>query len=106
MTDPELALFENIRQAGLPIPHTEYRGIPGRKFRFDGAWPELMICYEVEGGQWIRGRHQRPIGYEKDCEKYNLAALEGWKVLRFTPAMIDDGRALATIEEAIKRELS
>jgi len=24
------------------------------------------------------------MGYSKDCEKYNLAILNGWKVLRYT----------------------
>jgi very-short-patch-repair endonuclease len=34
------------------------------------------------------GRHQRPGGYERDLEKYNLAISEGWQVVRFTPQMI------------------
>jgi hypothetical protein len=48
-----------------------------------------------------RGRHVRGRGYERDCEKYNAAALAGWIVLRVTTDMIQDGRALALLETAI-----
>jgi hypothetical protein len=33
--------------------------------------------------------------------RFDLAALAGWRVLRFTAAMVRDGRALETIRKAI-----
>lgn len=69
-------------------------------YRFDFAWPDELLAVEVEGATHARGRHTRGSGYEKDCQKYNTAALEGWTVLRFTGAMVKDGRALQTIEDA------
>ena len=56
---------------------------------------------EVEGGTWSWGRHVRPDGFERDAEKYNAAALAGWRVLRFTGKMVEDGRALATLRQAL-----
>lgn len=95
----EAELSLHLRATGIPAPLTEYKFHPKRKFRADFAWPEFMLLVEVEGGQYIRGRHQSPKGFEADCEKYNLAALEGWVVLRFTTSMIHDGRAIATIAD-------
>ena len=42
----------------------------------------------------------RGKGYEADCIKYSTAALMGWKVLRATTAMLNDGRALELLERA------
>jgi hypothetical protein len=36
------------------------------------------------------GRHTSGGGFIKDCEKYNAAALLGWRVLRYTTSNIDD----------------
>lgn len=83
-------------------PETEYRFHGLRRWRFDFAWPGRMLAVEVEGGQWVNGRHQRGKGYEDDCEKYNTAALMGWRVLRFTGDMVKDGRALATLLAALE----
>ena len=62
---------------------TEYKFHPDRRWRFDFAIPELKLAFEAEGGVWTRGRHTRPTGYIKDCEKYNAAMDLGWKVYRF-----------------------
>lgn len=70
------------------IPVCEYKFHPTRRWRFDFAYPKSMIALEVEGGTWIGGRHIHPIGFEKDCEKYNMAASMGWKVYRVTPKML------------------
>lgn len=61
----------------------EHLGIPGRRFRFDYAIPSLMIAIEYEGLGY-KSRHTNALGYTNDCRKYNLAALHGWKVLRYT----------------------
>jgi len=99
----EETLALQIAADALPAPEQEYRFHCVRKWRFDFAWPELMLGVEVEGGTWIRGRHTRGYGFEKDCEKYNEAALEGWLVLRFTGGMVRDGRALSIIKRAMER---
>lgn len=98
--DTALSQFPHLEK-----PDTEYRFHGKRRWRFDFAWPALMLAVEVEGGQWVNGRHQRGKGFEDDCEKYNEAALYGWTVLRFTGDMVKDGRALATLLKALRRLL-
>ncbi len=109
---PAAALFDygetlliQLRLAGLPEPEREFLFHRKRKWRFDLAWPELLIAVEVEGGIWVGGRHVRGEGYEADCEKYNEAQLAGWMVLRFTPGMIKKGKAGEVIETAIRRAI-
>lgn len=69
---------------GIPIV-AEYRFHEQRKWRFDYALPGQRIALEVEGGVWTQGRHTRPKGFLGDMEKYNTAAVMGWRVLRTTP---------------------
>ena len=68
----------------------------GRKFRFDFAILDKKIAIEIEGGVWSGGRHTRGAGYSKDMEKYNLATLNGWRLLRYTP---DQLNSLQTFEQ-------
>lgn len=76
------------------IVQREYRfdipkeGEKQRKWRFDFAYPDIKLAIEVEGGIWLGGRHVHPIGFSKDCEKYNAAAKQGWRVFRLVPQMI------------------
>lgn len=94
-------LLQQIVGFHLPVPEREYRFDSKRRFRFDFAWPDLLIAAECEGGVWTNGAHSRGKHYTSDCEKYNLAALAGWRIFRFTTDMISDGTAIATIESAL-----
>lgn len=80
----EMLLHEILNEAYPGQWVSEHKGIEGRKFRFDCANPSKKIAIEIEGGLWITGRHNQPIGMIQDMEKYNLAVLNGWKVLRYT----------------------
>jgi hypothetical protein len=62
----------------------EYRFHDDRKFRFDFAIPELKIAIEYEGLLSEKSGHTTLGGYTSDCEKYNLAVTEGWRLLRYT----------------------
>lgn len=90
-----------IKYEGIALPQREYRFAPPRKWRFDFAWPDKGVAVEVEGGVYVRGRHQRPKGFENDCEKYNEACLRGWRVLRFTDKHIKSGVAIKQIMTAL-----
>ena len=87
--------------------YKEYKFLHDRKFRFDYIFlldNSLIkgIAIEFEGGVWSAGRHIRPIGFIKDCEKYNLASLNGYIVLRFTSECLKDpNRVKATIENTL-----
>ncbi len=62
---------------------------PTRGWAFDFAWGVHKVAVEVEGGAFSGGRHTRGAGFTEDCEKYNAAALYGWRLLRFTPQMLE-----------------
>jgi hypothetical protein len=106
-------LLEEIRLAGLPEPTREYTFHAARQWRFDFSWKESgqLVACEIEGGIWMQtvtGRskgHAHPERFESDCEKYNEAALYGWVVIRVTPDMIRDGRAIDWLERALLVEL-
>lgn len=93
----------HIRSVGLPEPRREFLFWPGRRFKFDFAWPDAKLACEVEGGTFMAGggRHQRAGGFETDAIKYSEAAIRGWAVIRVTGAMVKDGRAVALIERAL-----
>lgn len=97
----ETLLYHQINIHTLPRPQREFRFHPTRQWRFDFAYPEKKIGIEVEGGIWNGGRHTRGKGFEGDCEKYNEAVMAGWKVLRFTPKMVETGAAVRLIENAL-----
>lgn len=91
----------HCRAYGLE-PIREYQFTPTRKFKFDFAWPDLSLAVEVEGGtRFGLSRHSRGDGFERDCEKYNLAALEGWRVLRFSTRMVESGDAIDAVREIL-----
>lgn len=90
---------------------TEHRFHAERQWRFDFAWPAVMVAVEIEGGTWgrRRGRHTTGSGHQADCEKYNAAAIDGWCVLRFTskdlqsrPAQVID-EVMEAIRTVIRR---
>ena len=99
-------LVSQIRIAGLPAPASEYRfapvvdGKPVRRWRFDLAWPECQIAVELEGSLFTGGRHGGARSSIRDVEKYNAAALLGWRVIRTVPAMVRSGAALVLVEVA------
>lgn len=97
--------FEHqLRAVGLPDPVREHRFHGTRKWRFDYAWPEQLLAVEIEGGVWAKtpGRHTRGSGFCNDCEKYNHAALLGWRVLRGEAKMVESGDLLKFVELALK----
>ena len=69
-------------------------------WRFDFAWPDKRIAFEIEGAPG-RGRHTTFIGFSKDCEKYNAATRLGWAVYRVTGAQVKDGYAMTLAEEVL-----
>jgi len=101
MSDLEQTLAVHLHAIGLPEPVREYRFAPPRCWRFDLAWPDLMLAVEVEGGTWVGGRHTRPRGFERDAEKYNAAVMAGWRVLRVTSRMVRSGQAARMIQHAL-----
>ena len=101
---------------GLPAGVVqEYKFHKHRNWRFDYAWPDQMLALEVEGGIYGRGKKCPACGRRKvaghssiqrlktDMEKYNHAALAGWRVLRVTPQQMKDGTAAMLVARALRR---
>jgi very-short-patch-repair endonuclease len=89
-----------------------------RKFCFDFCIPSLFIAIECDGGAFkkrtyrnkkgelittIGGRHNSGTGFLKDMEKLNLAAMMGWRILRFTPVQLCTNVTIETIRKTIQR---
>ena len=92
-----LMAFSRILKSQGERPELEFKFHPKRRWRFDLALPQHMVAIEIEGGVWTNGRHVRGKGFLSDIEKYNEAAVLGWRVLRFTPDMLDGLVPLATL---------
>jgi hypothetical protein len=81
----------------------------GRRWRCDFALPSLRLAIEYEGifggrtGQSGKSRHLTARGYSDDCEKYSvLSGVYGWRLVRVTPILMDDGRAGELVRRAIR----
>lgn len=103
---PLTPLVNLCRLAGLPVPVTEFRFHPTRKWRADYAFvnTEPKVLVEIDGGAWTQGRHTRGAGFIEDQRKLNAATLLGFTVLRYTPdrlgECINDLRILFAKEAA------
>lgn len=126
----EVTLFNQIIEEGLPEPQKEYVFHPTRRWRIDFAFVEHKVAIEVEGGSFgalvicgtckkpvfftrkdgkripVRqaGRHNDPVSYERDVEKYNELALAGWTLIRITPKLIKEHKAIGLIRRALISE--
>lgn len=104
MSNAEELLYQMILTAGLPQPVREFAFASPRRWRFDLAFPSQMVAFEIEGGTWILGRHTSGVGFRRDCDKYNMATLLGWRVYRVTTDMVLDGSALELVRKALGRQ--
>lgn len=96
----------------IPPPIAEFRFSASRKWMFDWCWPERMLALEVEGGIYGRGKpcpvcKRKPPGAHSsiqrllsDMEKYNEAAILGWKVIRCQPEDLATGAVFALLKRA------
>lgn len=100
----ERHLATRIQQLGLPKPEREYRFHVKRRWRFDFAWPAHKLAVEIEGSVWTQGRHTRGGGFIADLQKYNIAAIEGWTVLRFSTEQVLDDAAIRQIQDWFKEK--
>ena len=76
------------RSLGGPALEREFRFHPTRKWQADFAHLPSRTLIEIEGGIWVRGRHNSPRGFAADAEKYLEAELAGWRVIRLVDQQI------------------
>jgi very-short-patch-repair endonuclease len=110
MIDKADAFMFYWRACGIaPEPVAEYPFTKtiGRRHRFDFAFVEQKVAVEVEGNAWHvpgGGKHIT----DRDLEKYNLAASMGWRVLRFSPAMLkrDPQGCIEIVLKTLERKIA
>src|SRR5690242_9976865 len=100
-----------LKAAKIPYKR-EYKAIKGRDFRFDfrcvntfddanKRFIPQVVLVEIQGGIWKKGGHSSGTGITRDCEKYSLAAANGWRIILATPAQVKSGQCLQWIEQAL-----
>ncbi len=110
MSHLEDTLAAHIKLLGLPEPIREYTAIPGRRFRWDFAWPNFRLLLEVQGGTWGKGgkggpsAHSGGLAASRDCEKGNLATCAGWRTLNVTTDQIRKGEAVRFLQAFFNHE--
>jgi very-short-patch-repair endonuclease len=63
----------------------EYQFDEIRKWRFDFCFPAVKVALEYEGGIFMaKSGHNTAKHFTKDSDKYNRAAVLGWRVIRVT----------------------
>ncbi|WP_151794609.1 DUF559 domain-containing protein [Acinetobacter soli] len=97
----EVTLVRDLRALKINYEQ-EYKFHPERNWRADFLITGTKILIEVEGGIWSGGRHIRGKGFIADMEKYNAAAILGFKVLRFDTQQVKSGLAIKQIENLVR----
>ncbi len=77
-----------LRSERLPRPRTNV-WFAEHSFEVDVLWREPAVAVELDGWEHHRTRH----AFQRDRDKANTLALEGWTVLRFTPTTSSAARA-------------
>ena len=100
--DGIVSITKHLRNQG--IEHvTEHKFLAYRKFRFDVAILPLKIAIEYEGLMSEKSGHTTLVGFTKNTEKYNLAVIDGWKLLRYTCKNYQDfGKDLERLLNSLK----
>ncbi len=100
-SEGEVTLARHLKALKIGFEQ-EFKFHPERKWRADFLISNTNILIEVEGGIWSGGRHTRAKGYLGDMEKYNAAAVMGFKVLRFDTQQVKSGLAIKQIEDLVR----
>ena len=100
-SEGEVTLARDLRVLKIRF-EKEYKFHPDRNWRADFWITGTKILIEVEGGVWSGGRHTRGKGFIADMEKYNAAAILGFKVLRFDTQQVKSGLAIKQIENLVR----
>lgn len=87
-----------IRQEKLPMPVTEVRFHPIRKWRFDIGFPQQKVGIEIHGAVYTAGHHTRGKGFEDDREKINEAQILGWTVLEYSTGQVKAGTPILDLK--------
>lgn len=100
-----------IQCQGLKLPpaavqwrfaNSKHPNNAARKWRCDVLFPDYRLMVEIDGGIWVRGAHSHPTDIIRNMTKQNDAMLLGYQVLRFTPAEVKTGHAVAFTQKVLQ----
>ena len=94
----EKVFFRIIQINSIPIPKREYKF---HQFRFDYAWPSLLLAVELDGSQHYKYRQQ----YQSDCRKNNIAVSEGWAIIRADREIMTEAAFIKILKTTISRRI-
>jgi very-short-patch-repair endonuclease len=93
-------LFDlQMRTDKLPAGVMNYYFMEERKFNFDRAYPDHKVAIEIDGMV-----HRIKDRFERDIEKFALATLLGWTVLRVSGKTIREGRAIIWVKQLLRQK--
>ena len=70
--------------------YSQYLLVPNRDYRFDFVHLPSQVAIEIQGGIWVKSRHNTGTGLRDSYEKLNLANFHGWQVFQLSSDMIDE----------------
>ena len=79
MADKVWKILNSVCEGWIP----EFRFDSVRRFKFDYGHLKMKIAVEMEGGIYTGTGHTKIGRYLSDMQKYNMAQLRGWIVLRY-----------------------
>lgn len=80
-----LIVLKALQDATGEVWEREYKFHPTRRWRADYACEALRIIVEVNGGNFVYGRHSNALALTKEYEKRANAAALGWVMIEVTP---------------------
>ena len=69
------------RATGEPFVYEFKFAKPQRAWRSDIAFPTVKVAIEIQGGNWLYGRHCNPASLPSEYEKQNGYCVRGWYCL-------------------------
>ena len=95
-------LYQQIVDAGLPLPVRNYKPPFLAGMEYDLYWPG-WLAVEVNGKIWRRGSHTQGYGLLRDYRKLVLSARAGVTLIMVPPEWIKSKEAIEHIRFLLKR---
>lgn len=96
-----ILLIQKLTMNGLPLPIREFKFHEKRMWKADFYWHQHCLMLEAEGMIWTGGRHTHPVGYLEDMQKYNAAAVLGYRLLRVPTYQLSADSTIELLKEAL-----
>ncbi len=94
---PAVSPQHQLARPGVFTPKTRKQSF----WVFDFAFLAEQLLVEIDGGIWIQGAHAHPTDITRNMTKQNDATLAGFQVVRFTPAEVRSGHAVAFTQRVL-----